>query len=97
MASPRPHAALTAALTVANSTTAVPVFLLESTRLSTSPYYGDTEGTAHARDKPEAHQGLFGWGINFLLLGSQGGESRGGKERIFFQECRTAKGTWAKD
>ena len=49
--SPAPHTALTAALTVANSTTAVPAFFLESTRLSTSPYCGDKGGPAHSRDK----------------------------------------------
>lgn len=76
---PRPHAALTAALTVANSTTAVPAFLLESTKLSTSPYCGDKEGPAHAGDKP----GLPWWGDNLLLPGSQRGEIRDRKERTF--------------
>lgn len=34
---------LTAAFTVANSTTALPVFLLETNKLSTSPYCGKKE------------------------------------------------------
>lgn len=60
VAPPEPHAALTAAFTVANSTTAVPAFFLESTRLSTSPYCGDKGGPVHARDEPPRLRGPSG-------------------------------------